>query len=271
MKKNYMFIHGQVAFPSKIKNYNECSLIHNLFVFNKSGICFYGRNFTDYIKVEKNLISPFISALMSFSKEIIRKKFKIIEMEDIKIVIFEKNLLYYGVLCDTVENITILDEIISKIHQRITSYLLKNKVNIDAEIIYDKELNKTIEEVLNSSLSYDFGSQKEIKIIAFLKELIATDDIEGMILLTDRGKVIYSSYNKLDLKKFLKEVDFRVKIYNNSILKLFYTFKDKRFIFSEYVLDTYFIILIFDSNMKFGLAEHYLTKAVNKIKNTVLD
>ncbi|MFW9940520.1 MAG: hypothetical protein ACFFFT_05730 [Candidatus Thorarchaeota archaeon] len=264
-----MIIHDQARFPSKIKVYNVCSLIHNLFIFNKSGICFYGRNFTDYIKVEKNLISPFISALMSFSKEMIGKKFKIIEMEDIKIVLFEKNLLYYGVLCDTVENTTILDEIISKIHQRITSYLIEKKINIETEIIYDKELNQTIEELINSYLDYEFSSQKEIKIIAFLKELVSTDDIEGIILLTDRGKVIYSSYNMLDLKKFLKEVDFRVKIYNNSILKLFYTFKDKRFIFSEYVLDTYFIILVFDSNVKFGLAEHYLTKAVNKIKNTV--
>ena len=266
-----MIIQDQAAFPSKIKNYSECSLIHNLFVFNKSGVCFYGRNFTDYIKVEKNLISPFISALMSFAKEMIGKKFKIIEMEDIKIVIFEKNSLYYGVLCDTIENITVLDEIVSKIHQRIASYLIKKKVNIEAEIIYDRELNETIEEVITTALNYESGSQKEIKIIAFLKDLIFTSDIEGIILLTDRGKVIYSSYNKFDLKKFLKEVDFRVKIYNNSILKLFYTLKDKKFIFSEYVLDTYLIILVFDSNVKFGLADHYLTKVVNKIKNTVSD
>lgn len=259
----------QATFPSKIKNHNESSLIHNLFVFNKSGVCFYGRNFTDYIKVEKNLISPFITALMSFAKEMIGKKFKIIEMEDIKIVIFEKNSLYYGVLCDTIENITLLDDTILKIHQRIASYLIKNNVNINVEIIYDSELNGVIEEIISTALSYDFGSKKEIKVINFLKDLISTDDIDGIILLTDRGKVIYSSYNKLDLKNFLKEVDFRVKIHNNSILKLFYTFKDKKFIFSEYVLDTYFVILVFSSNVKFGLADHYLTKIVNKIKNTV--
>ena len=83
-----MIIHDQTPFPSKLRSSNACSLIHNLFVFNKSGICFYGRNFTDYIKIEKNLISPFITALMSFAKEMIGKKFKIIEMEDIKIVIY---------------------------------------------------------------------------------------------------------------------------------------------------------------------------------------
>jgi hypothetical protein len=264
-----MIIEDQAPFPSKLKRYNDCSLIHNLFVFNKSGVCFYGRNFTNYINVEKNLISPFITALMTFAKEMLRKNFKIIEMEDIKIVIFEKNMIYYGVLCDTLENLTVLDDLITKIHQMIMSYLIKKDINIEAEIIYDNELNIVIEEVISTALSYEVGSQKEIEIITFLKDLKTTDDIQGVILLTDRGNVIYSSYNKLDLKKFLKELDFRVKIYNNSILKLFYTFKDQKFIFSEYVLDTYFIILVFNSNVKFGLAEHYLTKSVNKIRTTI--
>lgn len=266
-----MIIEDHPLFPSKPKRYNDCSLIHNLFVFNKSGICFYGRNFTDHIKVEKNLISPFITALMTFAKEMLKKKFKILEMEDIKIVIFEKNSIYYGVLCDSFENLTVLEEIVKRIHQRIMSYLIKKNVNINAEVIYDHELNRLIEEVINSALSDELGSQKEIEIINHLQEITSTDDIEGVILLTDRGKVIYSSFNRLELKKFLKELDFRVKIYNNSILKLFYTFKDKKFIFSEYVLDTYFIILVFNSNVKFGLAEHYLTKSVDKIRTTISD
>ncbi|GAG93581.1 unnamed protein product [marine sediment metagenome] len=54
-----MIMQDQATFPSKIKNYNESSLIHNLFVFNKSGVCFYGRNFTDYIKVE-NILRLFL-------------------------------------------------------------------------------------------------------------------------------------------------------------------------------------------------------------------
>ncbi|MFX1488145.1 MAG: hypothetical protein ACFFBI_03290 [Promethearchaeota archaeon] len=206
---------------------------------------------------------------MSFSKEMIGKKFKVIEMEDVKIVIFEKHSLYYGVLCDTFENITFLDDIISKINKRLVSYLIKNNINVDAEIIYDNDLNMAIEEIVSDSLRVKVSSEREMKILTILKELKLKDDIEGSILLTDRGKVIYSSFNKISLRSFLKEVDFRVKIYNNSILKLFYTFKDNKFIFSEYVLNTYFLILVFNSNVKFGLAEHYLTKTVNIIRNTL--
>lgn len=256
---------------SKIKKHENDSFIHKLFVFNKSGVCFYGRNFTDYIKVEKNLISPFISALMSFGREMIGKRFQLIEMEDVKIVIFEKDSLYYGVLCDTFENLTLLDDLISKIHTRLILYLKKNDVNVNAEIIYDSALNETVERVINDALNRKFGSKKERKVIHLLKDFSLTEEIAGIILLTNRGKIIYSSFNKIDVKKFLREVEFRVKIYNNSILKLFYTLSDKKFIFSEYILNTYFLILVFNPDVKFGLADHYLTKMVDKIKNTLVD
>jgi len=266
-----MMIQDHPKLSSKIKKHENNSFIHKLFVFNKSGVCFYGRNFTDYIKVEKNLISPFISALMSFGREMIGKRFQLIEMEDVKIVIFEKDSLYYGVLCDTFENLTLLDDLISKIHTRLILYLKKNDVNVNAEIIYDSALNETVERVINDALNSKFGSKKERKVIHLLKDFSLKEEIAGIILLTNRGKIIYSSFNKIDVKKFLREVEFRVKIYNNSILKLFYTLSDKKFIFSEYILNTYFLILVFNPDVKFGLADHYLTKMVDKIKNTLVD
>ncbi|MHA2183240.1 MAG: hypothetical protein ACXAAH_17610, partial [Promethearchaeota archaeon] len=150
------------------------------------------------------------------------------------------------------------------INEKLTAYLIKNNININAEIIYDSNLNDTIEDIIRKALKPEFNSKKEKKVIKFLKEIKSNDDIEGITLLTDRGKVIYSSFGKVDLSTFLREVEFRVKIYENSILKLFYTLKDK-FIFSEYLLNTFFIILVFKSKIKFGLAEHYLTQIVNKI------
>ena len=70
-----MGIEDRLSLPSMIKRSYENTNIHNLFIYNKSGICFYGKSFTDYFQVEKNLVSPFITALMSFSKEMIGKKF----------------------------------------------------------------------------------------------------------------------------------------------------------------------------------------------------
>jgi hypothetical protein len=245
--------------------------IHNLFIYNRSGICFYGKNFTDYFQVEKNLVSPFITALMSFSKEMIGKKFKTIEMGDVKFVIFEKGALNYNILCDTIENEVFLEEAIDEINKRLISYLRKKKININKQIVYDGVFIEIITGIIEDAFSNEFNLKNEEQIIEYMKELNLIDEIDGAILLTDRGKVLYSSYPKAYLKNFLKEVDFRVKIYNNSILKLFYTFKDNRFIFSEYVQNKYFIILVFNSHVKFGVAEHYLTRIVNSVKNFLLN
>ena len=244
---------------------------NNIFIYNRSGVCFYGKNFTDYFKVEKNLVSPFITALMSFSKEMIGKKFKTLVMGDVKFVIFEKGSLNYNILCDTIENENFLEELISKINKRLSTYMIKKKINIDEQIVFDSKLNEVIEEIIDDAFSNEFNLKTEEQIIEYMKKITELEEIDGTILLTDRGKVIYSSYNKLDLKNFLKEVEFRVKIYNNSILKLFYTLKDKRFIFSEYVQSKYFIILVFDSHVKFGMAEHYLSRIVNSVKNLLLN
>ena len=266
-----MGIQDQLHLSSIIKRSYDNINIHNIFIFNRSGVCFYGKNFTDYFKAEKNLVSPFITALMSFSKEMIGKKFKTLEMGDVKFVIFEKGSLNYNILCDTIENENFLEEIISKINKRLSTYLVKNKINIDKQIVFDSKLNEVIEEIIDEAFSNEFNLKTEVQIIEYMKKVTGFDEIDGSILLTDRGKVIYSSYNKLNLKNFLKEVEFRVKIHNNSILKLFYTLKDKRFIFSEYVQSKYFIILVFDSHVKFGMAEHYLTRIVNSVKKILLD
>ncbi|MFX1386751.1 MAG: hypothetical protein ACFE9M_06005, partial [Promethearchaeota archaeon] len=227
--------------------------------------------FTNYFEMEKNLVSPFITALMSFSTEVIGKKFKTIEMGDVKFVIFEKGIINYNFLCDTIENEIYLEETISKINKRLITYMRKKDIKINKHFVYDGQFKEIIDEIVDDAFSKEFNLKIEGQLIDYMKELILIGEIDGVILLTDRGRVIYSSYHKLELKNFLKEVDFRVKIYNNSILKLFYTLKDKRFIFSEYVQNKYFIILVFNSHVKFGVAEHYLTRIVDSVKNMLVN
>ena len=245
------------------------SSIHNLFVFNKSGICLYGCNFTNYYKMENNLITSFFTALSSFTKEVIGNKFKTIEMGDVKFVIIQKNMLNYALLCDSIVHIILLENIVSKINTQFVDYIIKNNVNIQIEHIRDENLSDIIEEIIKDTNRNEFDLIKEEKIIDCLNNMSLNDEIEGIILLTDKGKVIFSTIKGVDLRDFLREIDFRVKICNNSILKLFYTSKSKQLIFSEYVEDLYFVILVFDLNIKFGVAEYYLHKVVRYIKNVL--
>ena len=264
-----MGIPDHSAIVSSIKRTPEKFKIHNLFVFNKSGICIYGLNLTNLYPIEQEqLISSYFTALMSFTKELIGDKIKTVEMGGgIKLVVFEKKTLFYSILCSTIENLEFLEDLISKIESQFLKYVFKNNVKTDLEYVNDEQLNYLIEDIIKEPFNNEFDIVKQKEVINFLIDFKSNDDIKGAILLTHRGNVIYTSLNDNMLKPFLKEVDFRVKISNNSILKLFYTSKNKELIFSENVNDLFIVILIFESRIKFGIAEFYLQKVVRKIKN----
>ena len=250
--------------PAKLK-------IHNLFIFNKSGICIYGLNLTNLYPIEQEqLISSYFTALMSFTKELIGDKIKTVEMGGgIKLVVFEKKTLFYSILCSTIENLEFLEDLVSKIESQFLKYVIKHKIKTDLEYVYDENLNYLLEDIIKEPFYNEFDKKKHKDIINSLIKIKSNDDIKGVILLNLRGNVIYSSLNDIKLKPFLKEVDFRVKISNNSILKLFYTSKNEELIFSENVNDLFIIMLIFESKIKFGMAEFYLRKVVRKIKNLI--
>jgi len=256
--------------PTKTKNVIYQNNIHNLFIFNRSGICLYERKFTNFYEIkEKQLISSFFSALMSFSKQILGKAIKIIEMGEIKLVVIEKNQLYYGILSDSIENYALLEDVIQKINAQFIEFVNDNNVDLNLEYVYDDILDANIDKIVTEVFNNEFTLSKEKEIIEFLDNLALSDEIKGIILLNNKGKLIYSTIEKVKLRNFLTEVDFRVKITNNSILKLFYTSKNNELIFSDYIEDLYFIILVFGIDTKFGVAEYLLSKASNSIKKAI--
>ena len=250
----------------KIRRFPVNMTIHNLFIFKKSGICIYGKNFTNAYKLEDNLISAFFTAIRSFSKEVVGKKVKLIEMGNLKFVILIKGEYFYGYLSESNESLLILENITNKIHDKFTEQINKHLVNSKNEYVRDLEFDKIIDVIIEEILSTEYDLDIESKIIEELEEFSKNQDIKGIVLLTNKGRVIYSSLRSIELRNLLKEVDFRVKIYNNTILKMYYTSKNGNLIFSEYVNDMYFIVLVFDFNIKFGMAEYYLNKIVDFIK-----
>ena len=254
---------------SKIKRSPEKMDIHNLFIFRNSGICLYSRNFTNYYDMEENLISSFFTALRSFTQEIVGKNIETIEMGNLKFTIIKKNKYLYGFLSDIEENVLLLEDIAEKINIQYLKYVKLHNVNTTMEYIYSKDFDRIIDETLENILSNEFDLRKEAIIIKYLKELNSNAEVEGVILLTDKGKVIFSSLRSYNVKKMLKEVDFRIKIHNNAILKMFYMTKNNDIIFSENINDLYFLILMFNFNTKFGISEYYLKKAVDYLKKTL--
>lgn len=106
-------------------------------------------------------------------------------------------------------------------------------------------------------------------IINYLEASILNSDLENAIMINDQRKLIYISLNGQKLENFLKDFDSGVSFDHTQILKLFYVYNDK-VVFSEVVGDRYFIILIFDLEIKFGFAEYYLAAKVANFLNGVL-
>lgn len=254
---------------SKVKRIPEKMNFHQILIFNESGICIYKLNLSNlYLIDEEQLISSFFTALMSFTKELVGTEIKTVEMNnDLKIVVLKKEKLFYIILCNSIENMILISELISKINEEFNTYIKKYEVHTELEYIHDIHLDSSMEEIISNQLGNEFDLIKEKKIINYLKSLNYEDQINGIIFLTDLGHVIYSSFKEPVLRTFLKEVEFRVKICNNNILKLFYTSKDEKLIFSDYILNKYFIMLIFDLDVRFGLADFYLQKVVNTIES----
>jgi hypothetical protein len=262
-----MTLHENSLFISKIKRSPEKLNIFSIMILNRSGICIYCLNLNESYQIrQEQLISSYFSALMTFSQELIGSKIRTVKMGgNVKLVIFEKHTLYYTLLCDSGEHVLFLKDLIKQLHQKFMHYVWHKKIRIDLECVNDIKLDKIFIDCINENYSTDYDLKKEGQIKQLLDEFKQVDDISGIIFLTNHWKVIFSSIEKINLKKFLKEIEFRVKICNNAILKLFYTSKDNELIYSEFVDDKYVLILIFDSEIKFGIAELYLRKIVQSI------
>ncbi|MBD3193617.1 MAG: hypothetical protein GF317_01075 [Candidatus Lokiarchaeota archaeon] len=242
--------------------------IHYFFVFNNAGICLYGRNFTNKYHLEANLISAFSSALISFSEEMIGKKVKVVDMGNVKIAIYNRDFFYYGFLCDSIQNLITLENLVSKINYFLVKYVEKHQININVEYIHNDDFNSYIDDIVRNRWNERYKNIDEQEMINKINQFSKQNDIKGIILFSDKGRILYSSLNKQDLNRYLNQLDFRIKICNNSVLKLYYT-SDSELIFTEYINDLYYIVLVFDLNTAFGIGECYLKKCVELVKESL--
>jgi hypothetical protein len=196
---------------------------------------------------------------------------KKIEMGPLKFTIIKREEYYYGLLCNKNENMLILDDIIEKIHAVYMAEIKLHHINKNVDYIKNLKFDKIIDKIIEKILSTEYDIEKEEKIIKRFKKFSNYDEINGIILLTNKGRVIYSSLKSNELIKLLNEVDFRVKSHNNAIVKMYYNYKSGDIIISENIDDLYFVILLFNNSISLGLADYYLNRAVRLIKTTLND
>jgi hypothetical protein len=199
--------------------------------------------------------------------EMIGNQIKKIDFFPVEIVIIRRNDLYYGMLIDYKQNMILLEDFIDLIDNRLRNYINNNKVNIEVENIQDEAINNYIDRLIMDS-DRRLNKEKESSIIHLLKSTTRKAEIEGIVLFSNRGKIIYSSLALNNLKTLLDKLDFRIKVTSdsnsNSIVNLFYSTK-KELIFSTPINQSYFVGVVFSIDTPLGIAEYKLKTIVKEI------
>lgn len=263
-----MTIENKESIKRKTEKQPKLPLIHYFFVSNLGGVCLYCRNYTNTYQMDEQLISAFCCALISFSKEMVGKRIKKIDMDPLEIVIIQRYNLFYGFLTDYIDSI-ILEDYIDSIDNRLRKYINTHKIDINIDSIKSESINKYIDKILNEDRNRKkskYEKNKEASIKEILKKFLFRNDIEGLILFDNKGRIVYCSLTYDKLNYILENVDFRIKIINKAILKLFYTTK-RELIFSKFIDADYFLVLIFNISTPFGIAEYLFERIIKKVKN----
>jgi hypothetical protein len=121
--------------------------IHYFFIVNKSGTSFYSRKFTDKYELKANLLGGFCIALMNFSVDMIGNKIKILEMENVKLIIVEKRTFFYVFLVEPNCKSSLLEKISLRIERELLNLIRDNKVNPERKRLCNTEFEKKVDKI----------------------------------------------------------------------------------------------------------------------------
>lgn len=248
--------------------------IHSLFILSRTGQCVYSRNFSeDFKNIEPNLITPFFSAIFSFSENVISQKTpEVLEMGGFRFVFQIKEEFIYTILSDSSMSLLFVKSRLKTIAKVFEDFLKKNKIE-DDEIIQNSKFDDRIdgiitgeEEITNSKVLYK-------KIVDLIKNLVFENEILGAALFAINGKVIYTSLPQDILLSSIKELEIRFMV-ANEFEETFYSLENEQRVFSKRVripwkLEPLLIVVLFDAGVPTGMAEVNLDKIVKNIENII--
>ena len=248
--------------------------IHSLFILNKAGACLYSRNITsDFENIEPNLITPFFSAIFSFSESVISKETpEILEMGGFRIAFKVEGDYIYAILADTSANLLFIESRLTSIVQEFKEFLENNKVE-SYEMIKDSEFDAKIDSIITGEEELVSSQPLYKKIIDLFNRLTLENEIIGAALFSINGKVIFSSLPYKILLSSLKELEIRHIVANEYTLT-FYSLENGEKVFSRIInipwkLDPLLIVVLYESSVPLGMCEVNLEKITRTIQNII--
>jgi hypothetical protein len=249
-------------------------LIHSLFILKKTGACVYSKNFTEnFLNIEPNLITPFFSAIFSFSENVISKKTpEILEMEDFRVNFYVDGDYIYALLADSSASLVYVKSRLKNIASEFRQFIQNNEVD-EYELIIDNNFDIRIKSIIKGDDEISSSQALYRKVIEYMKNLVFGDEILGAAIFSVNGKVIYSSLPQNVLLSSLRELEIRFKV-KSEFQTTFYSLDNQQKVFSKLIdipwkLDPILIVVLYDSQVPLGMAEVNLEKIGRTISNII--
>ncbi|MHA1477311.1 MAG: hypothetical protein ACTSPU_03845 [Promethearchaeota archaeon] len=156
--------------------------IHSLFILNKAGACLYSRNITsDFENIEPNLITPFFSAIFSFSESVIYKQTpEILEMGGFRIAFKVEGDYIYAILADTSASLLFIESRLTSIVHEFKEFLENNEVE-SYEVIENSEFDERIDSIITGEEELVSSQPLYKKIIDLFNKLTFQNEILGAV------------------------------------------------------------------------------------------
>ncbi len=250
--------------------------IHFVFILKKTGVCIYSRRFTnEFDSLEVNLVTPFFSAIFSFSENVISKKTpEILEMSGLRFVFRVRDDLIFSILSDSSASILFVTSRLSRIMDEFNDKYPDSSKIKDYQELEDIEFDNIVDALITGEEESYLSDTFYKKAINIFKDLIREDEIIGAALLTTQGYVIYTSLPNDILLNSLKELEIRFMVGALSLPEMYYSLENGQKVFSKIVdipwkLDPLLLVILFDKNVPLGMAELNLGRLANTIVNII--
>jgi len=248
--------------------------IHSLFILQKTGVCIYSRNFTkDFETVVPQLITPFFSAIFSFSENVISKKTpEILEMGEFRITFRVHDDYIFALLSDSSVSLLFISTRLDKILSLFDTFRRNNEIG-DYEEFENIEFDIKIDYIITGEEELISSEPLYRKIIDFITDQVLEDEILGAAILTINGKVIFSSLPNDILISSVRELEIRYKV-REEFDTTFYSLDNGQKVFSKMIkipwkLEPILIIVLFHSSVPLGMADINLEKMAKTIENII--
>ncbi|TFF98126.1 MAG: hypothetical protein EU541_07265 [Promethearchaeota archaeon] len=251
--------------------------IHSVFILKETGTSIYHRSFSNEVEYDINFITPFFSAIFSFSDKIISRKLEELEMGDLRFTFRTEEDLIFTILSDLSVSILFIETRLKRIINIFKQKFPNFKKMKDYQEIEDADFDEQVDSIITGKAELFKGEEIYKKVINLFKDFQMQNEIIGAAVLSTEGNIIFSSLPNQILIRSLKELEIRFKTGVVDMPELFYSLGNGQKVFSRMVevdqgnpgMGDFVITLLFEQGIPLGIAELQLNKVGEKILELV--